>query len=103
MLGKSCERTDCTAYPFSFQIAARFMHSQEKLLTVDSCIDSWERERVTNDRQVSEEEINMLDHRRPTVMHVSRTSWAKTASGEAVESTHDALIEITQWPPFLRK
>ena len=31
------------------------------------------------------------------------TSLANTASGGAVESIHDALIEITKWPPFLRK
>lgn len=31
------------------------------------------------------------------------TSRANTASGTAVESIHDALIEITKLPPFLRK
>ena len=31
------------------------------------------------------------------------TSAAKTASAGAVESMHDALIEMTAWPPFLRK
>ena len=31
------------------------------------------------------------------------TSRANTASGGAVESMHDALMEITKLPPFLRK
>ena len=31
------------------------------------------------------------------------TSAANTASAEAVESMHDALIEMTQWPPFFKK
>ena len=31
------------------------------------------------------------------------TSRANTASGAAVESMHEALIEITKWPPFFKK
>lgn len=69
-----------------------------------SCLDEigWSKQCSTQYRTVTNHFVDAGGYDKRIILPY-RTSWANTASGVAVESTHDALIEITQCPPFLRK